>query len=169
MHVEKVANQLRSASGNNLPAGGFGPEVVRRIAMGRSVLRAGPDRLHSATEARNAIAAELATVFAGVDLLVSATTPIVAYPLGRATENSTPRVDPLADYLADAMTIPVSLAGLPALSLPCGLPDGLPVGLQIIGPRFGDLRVLRAAYVYEQATPWHRMRPTTDLSNSRSM
>ena len=67
--------------------------------------------------------------------------------------------DPLAMYLADICTIPVNIAGVPAISLPCGFVDGLPVGLQLIGPSLGEEAIIRAAYTYEQATGWHTMRP----------
>jgi aspartyl-tRNA(Asn)/glutamyl-tRNA(Gln) amidotransferase subunit A len=69
------------------------------------------------------------------------------------------REDPLSMYLCDALTIPVNLAGLPGISIPCGLVDGLPVGLQVIAPRFMDARALRIADAYERATEWHRARP----------
>jgi aspartyl-tRNA(Asn)/glutamyl-tRNA(Gln) amidotransferase subunit A len=63
-------------------------------------------------------------------------------------------------YLSDVCTIPVNIAGLPALSLPGGMSDGMPVGLQVIGPQFGDQTVLRVAHAYEQATEWHRSHPS---------
>ena len=104
-----------------------------------------------AQQARTMIAREFVEVFTGVDALVCPTSPTVAFRRGE-------RDDPLAMYACDLMTIPVNLAGLPGISVPCGLSAGLPVGLQVIGPRFEDARVLRIAHAYEQATEWHRMR-----------
>jgi aspartyl-tRNA(Asn)/glutamyl-tRNA(Gln) amidotransferase subunit A len=90
------------------------------------------------------IAEEFDAVFEKVDALICPTSPTVAFTQGA-------REDPIAMYLCDVLTIPVNLAGLPGISVPCGLSDGLPVGLQVIGPRFQDARVLRVAHAYEQA------------------
>lgn len=68
--------------------------------------------------------------------------------------------DPVAMYLSDVCTIPVNIAGLPAISVPGGMSEGLPVGLQFIGPQMGDGTVLKVAHAYEQATEWHRLKPT---------
>jgi len=132
---------------------GFGPEVKRRIMLGTHALSSGYyDALYRrAQKVRTVIAGEFSAVFETVDALLGATSPITAFPLGA-------RSDPLAMYLCDALTIPVNLAGLPAISVPCGFSDGLPVGLQVIGPRFADSRVLRVAHAYEQATEWHTRR-----------
>ena len=86
-----------------------------------------------------------AKAFEDVDLLASPTSPTVAFPLGDRT------ADPYAMYLADVCTIPASLAGLPAISIPCGLSDGLPVGLQLAGPAFSENRLFDAAHALEQA------------------
>jgi aspartyl-tRNA(Asn)/glutamyl-tRNA(Gln) amidotransferase subunit A len=88
---------------------------------------------------------EFARAFEDVDLLVSPTSPTVAFPFGDRT------ADPYAMYLADVWTIPVCLAGLLALSIPCGLSEGLPVGLQIAGPAFSENRIIDAAHAIEQA------------------
>jgi aspartyl-tRNA(Asn)/glutamyl-tRNA(Gln) amidotransferase subunit A len=77
---------------------------------------------------------------------------VTAFPLGAHS-------DPLSMYLLDVLTVPVNLAGLPGVSVPCGLVDGLPTGLQVIAPRFMDARALRVAHAYEQATDWHTLRP----------
>ena len=125
---------------------GFGPEVKRRIMLGTYALSSGyyDAYYRKAQKVRTVIAEEFDRVFERVDALVCPTSPTVAFPQGA-------RSDPLAMYLCDVLTIPVNLAGLPGISVPCGLADGLPVGLQVIGPRFQDARVLRVAHAYEQA------------------
>ena len=125
---------------------GFGNEVKRRIMLGTYALSSGyyDAYYRKAQKVRTVIAAEFDRVFEGVDALVCPTSPTVAFAQGA-------REDPLAMYLCDVLTIPVNLAGLPGISLPCGFSDGLPVGLQVIGPRFQDARVLRVAHAYEQA------------------
>jgi aspartyl-tRNA(Asn)/glutamyl-tRNA(Gln) amidotransferase subunit A len=126
---------------------GFGPEVKRRIMLGTYALSSGyyDAYYRKAQKVRTVIAEEFESVFRRVDALVCPTSPTVAFPQGA-------RADPIAMYLCDVLTIPVNLAGLPGISVPCGLSDGLPVGLQIIGPRFQDARVLRVAHAYEQAS-----------------
>ncbi|HEV7679769.1 MAG TPA: Asp-tRNA(Asn)/Glu-tRNA(Gln) amidotransferase subunit GatA [Candidatus Dormibacteraeota bacterium] len=126
---------------------GFGPEVKRRIMLGTYALSSGyyDAYYRKAQKVRTVIAGEFARVFEQVDALVCPTSPTVAFTQGA-------REDPLAMYLCDVLTIPVNLAGLPGISLPCGLSEGLPVGLQVIGPRFQDARVLRVAHAYEQAS-----------------
>ncbi|GAC1339997.1 MAG: Asp-tRNA(Asn)/Glu-tRNA(Gln) amidotransferase subunit GatA [Candidatus Dormibacteria bacterium] len=132
---------------------GFGPEVKRRVMLGTYALSSGyyDAYYRKAQKVRTLIAQEFAAAFEAVDALVCATSPTVAFPLGA-------RSDPLAMYLCDALTIPVNLAGLPGISVPCGESEGLPVGLQVIGPRFADARVMRVAHAYEQATEWHLRR-----------
>ena len=127
--------------------GGFGAEVKRRIMLGTYALSSGyyDAYYRKAQKVRTVMSAEFDAVFAKVDALVCPTSPTVAFTQGA-------REDPLAMYLCDVLTLPVNLAGLPGISVPCGLSDGLPVGLQVIGPRFQDARVLRVAYAYEQAT-----------------
>jgi aspartyl-tRNA(Asn)/glutamyl-tRNA(Gln) amidotransferase subunit A len=125
---------------------GFGAEVKRRIMLGTYALSSGyyDAYYRKAQKVRTVIAEEFEAVFEKVDALVCPTSPTVAFTQGA-------REDPIAMYLCDVLTIPVNLAGLPGISLPCGLSDGLPVGLQVIGPRFQDARVLRVAHAYEQA------------------
>jgi aspartyl-tRNA(Asn)/glutamyl-tRNA(Gln) amidotransferase subunit A len=125
----------------------FGPEVKRRIMLGTFALASGYyDQYYGrAQRVRTLIVREFAEAFAHVDLLASPTSPTVAFPLGDRT------ADPYAMYLADVCTIPVSLAGLPAISIPCGLSGGLPVGLQLAGPAFSENRLLDAAHALEQA------------------
>jgi aspartyl-tRNA(Asn)/glutamyl-tRNA(Gln) amidotransferase subunit A len=93
---------------------------------------------------RTKIAEDFHTAFAQVDLIVTPTAPTVAFKLGEKTE------DPLAMYLNDYCTVPMSLAGIPAISIPCGLSEGLPVGLQIAGPAFSENRLLDVAYALER-------------------
>jgi aspartyl-tRNA(Asn)/glutamyl-tRNA(Gln) amidotransferase subunit A len=125
----------------------FGPEVKRRIMLGTFALASGYyDQYYGrAQRVRTLIVREFAQAFEQVDLLASPTSPTVAFPLGDRT------ADPYAMYLADVCTIPASLAGLPAISIPCGLSEGLPVGLQLAGPAFSENRLFDAAHALEQA------------------
>ena len=125
----------------------FGEEVRRRILIGTYVLSSGfYDAYYaSAQKVRTLIARDYTAAFAGVDLIATPTSPEVAFRLGAKTS------DPLAMYLNDIFTVPISLAGLPAISLPCGLSEGLPVGLQLAGPAFSENRILDAAHALEQA------------------
>ena len=133
---------------------GFGPEVKRRVMLGTYALSSGyyDAYYRRAQRVRTVIAREFDAVFAGVDALLCPTSPTVAFPMGE-------RDDPLSMYLCDVLTIPVNLAGLPGISVPCGLVDGLPVGLQVIGPRLGEAMTLRVAAAHQAATGWHRRRP----------
>jgi aspartyl-tRNA(Asn)/glutamyl-tRNA(Gln) amidotransferase subunit A len=126
---------------------GFGAEVKRRIMLGTYALSAGYyDAYYGrAQRVRTKIAQDFATAFADVDFVVSPTSPTVAFRLGERT------ADPLAMYLSDYCTVPMSLAGIPAISIPCGLAGGLPVGLQLAGPALSDSRLLDAAHALESA------------------
>jgi aspartyl-tRNA(Asn)/glutamyl-tRNA(Gln) amidotransferase subunit A len=126
---------------------GFGAEVKRRIMLGTYALSSGYyDAFYGrAQRVRTKIAGDFRTAFEQVDLIVTPTAPTVAFELGEKT------ADPLAMYLNDFCTVPMSLAGIPAISIPCGLSEGLPVGLQIAGPAFSENRLLDAAYALEQA------------------
>ncbi|HEX2072661.1 MAG TPA: Asp-tRNA(Asn)/Glu-tRNA(Gln) amidotransferase subunit GatA [Geodermatophilus sp.] len=126
---------------------GFGPEVKRRIILGTYALSAGYYEAYygQAQKVRTLITRDFTAAFADVDVLVSPTTPTVAFPIGARVE------DPLAMYAADLCTLPASLAGLPAISVPCGLSDGLPVGLQIMAPALADDRCYKAAAAVEAA------------------
>ncbi|WP_354701999.1 Glutamyl-tRNA(Gln) amidotransferase subunit A [Paraconexibacter sp. AEG42_29] len=125
----------------------FGPEVKRRILIGTYALSSGfYDAYYAgAQKARTLISRDFAAAFGGVDLIVTPTSPGIAFPLGAKTD------DPLAMYLEDYFTVPISLAGIPALSLPCGLSEGMPVGLQLAGPAFSENRILAAAHALEGA------------------
>ncbi|NJK64300.1 MAG: Asp-tRNA(Asn)/Glu-tRNA(Gln) amidotransferase subunit GatA [Synechococcaceae cyanobacterium SM2_3_1] len=133
---------------------GFGPEVKRRIMIGTYALSSGYYDAYylKAQKVRTLIKQDFTQAFAQADVLISPTSPSPAFKAGD-------RSDPLSMYLSDLMTIPVNLAGLPGLSLPCGFVNGLPVGLQIIGNILQERQVLRAAYAYEQATDWHQQQP----------
>jgi aspartyl-tRNA(Asn)/glutamyl-tRNA(Gln) amidotransferase subunit A len=126
---------------------GFGREVKRRIMLGTYALSAGYYDAYygSAQRVRTKIAGDFKAAFEQLDFIVSPTSPTVAFKLGERT------ADPLAMYLSDYCTVPMSLAGIPAISIPCGLSDGLPVGLQIAGPALSDERLLDAAHALEQA------------------
>ncbi|NJK35222.1 MAG: Asp-tRNA(Asn)/Glu-tRNA(Gln) amidotransferase subunit GatA [Oscillatoriales cyanobacterium SM2_2_1] len=133
---------------------GFGAEVKRRIMVGTYVLSAGYyDAFYlKAQKVRTLIKEDFVKAFTQVDVLVTPTAPTTAFPLGSKS-------DPLSMYLLDLMTIPVNLAGLPAISVPCGYdPDGLPIGLQLIAPSLGEARLLHVAHAYEQTTTWHQRR-----------
>ncbi len=133
-------------------AEGFGAEVKRRICLGSFALSAGyHDAFYRRAQAARALIAEdFAAAFENVDCLVGPTCPVPAFPLGERTQ------DPLSMYEVDVFTIAPNLAGLPALSLPCGATrDGLPVGLQLIGPRFCDARLLAIGESFQAATAFH--------------
>ncbi len=137
-------------------AEGFGREVKRRIMLGTYALSAGYYDAYylKAQKVRTLIRRDFAAAFERCDVLVTPVAATTAFPIGART------ADPLQMYLTDVCTIPVNLAGLPGLSLPCGFDGaGLPIGLQIIGAPFAEETVLRAAHAYEQATEWHRRRP----------
>jgi aspartyl-tRNA(Asn)/glutamyl-tRNA(Gln) amidotransferase subunit A len=137
-------------------AEGFGPEVKRRIMIGTYALSAGYYDAYylKAQKVRTLIKRDFESAFGQVDVLVSPTAPTTAFKAGDKT------ADPLSMYLIDLMTIPVNLAGLPGMSLPCGFDkDGMPVGLQIIGNVLREDQVFQVAYAYEQATDWHKQAP----------
>ena len=134
---------------------GFGPEVKRRIMLGTYALSSGYYDAYylKAQQVRTLIRQDFDRVFRQVDALVTPTSPVVAFSLGERT------ADPLQMYLIDVCTLPINIAGLPAISIPCGFSEGLPVGMQLIGPHLSEERLLGIAFAYEQATKWHRARP----------
>jgi aspartyl-tRNA(Asn)/glutamyl-tRNA(Gln) amidotransferase subunit A len=136
---------------------GFGPEVKRRIMLGTYALSAGYYDAYyvKAQQVRTLIKGEFDEVLSTVDAILAPTSPTVAFKIGAKTD------DPLAMYLNDACTLPVNIAGLPGISLPCGLSDGLPVGFQVIGRAFDEATVLRVADAYEQAAGYADLRPPT--------
>jgi aspartyl-tRNA(Asn)/glutamyl-tRNA(Gln) amidotransferase subunit A len=126
---------------------GFGAEPRRRILLGTYALSAGYYEAYygQAQKVRTVIKNEFAAAFESFDLLISPTSPTVAFELGAKT------ADPIAMYLSDVLTIPPNMAGLPGLSIPCGLSEGLPVGLQLIGPQFSENTLFRAGHALEHA------------------
>jgi aspartyl-tRNA(Asn)/glutamyl-tRNA(Gln) amidotransferase subunit A len=136
---------------------GFGPEVKRRIMLGTYALSAGYYDAYyvKAQQVRTLIKAEFDEILSRVDALLAPTSPSVAFKIGAKTD------DPLLMYLNDACTLPVNIAGLPGISLPCGLSDGLPVGLQVIGRAFDEATVLRVADAYERVAGFADLRPPT--------
>ena len=134
---------------------GFGAEVKQRIMIGTYTLSAGYyDAYYKrAQQVRTLIRQDYDRVFETFDVLITPTSPIVAPKVGE-------KADPLAMKLLDVFTIPVNMAGLPGLSLPCGFANGLPIGLQIIGKSFDEETLFRAAYAYEQSAEWHLRRAT---------
>lgn len=125
---------------------GLGDEVRRRILIGTYALSKGYYDAYyvKARQVQAEIRRAYAKAFEQVDLLLTPTSPSVAYKIGEKT------ADPLAMYLQDVFTVSVSVAGLPAISIPCGTSDGLPVGMQLTGPQMGDDLVLTAAHAFEQ-------------------
>jgi aspartyl-tRNA(Asn)/glutamyl-tRNA(Gln) amidotransferase subunit A len=134
---------------------GFGAEVKRRIMTGTYVLSAGYYDAYylQAQKVRQLINRDFEKAFGEVDVLMGPTTPTPAFGLGSKTS------DPITMYLNDIYTIGANLAGLPALSVPCGFVGQLPVGLQIVGPHFGEEKILGAAHAYQLQTDWHRRLP----------
>ena len=137
-------------------AEGFGTEVKRRIIVGTYVLSHGYYDAYyvKAQQLRRMIADDFARVFGEVDLVAGPVAPTTAWRIGEQTD------DPVRNYLSDIFTLPASLAGLPAMSLPCGFGAGrLPVGLQLIAPYLQDAKLLAIASALQRATGWHLERP----------
>jgi aspartyl-tRNA(Asn)/glutamyl-tRNA(Gln) amidotransferase subunit A len=137
-------------------AEGFGPEVKRRIMLGTYGLSAGYYDAYyvKAQKVRTLIKKDFDDAFKTCDAILTPTAPTTAFKIGEKTE------DPLQMYLSDIYTISVNLAGLPALSLPCGFDsEGLPIGMQIVGKHFDESTVLSVADAYEQSTEWHTKKP----------
>jgi aspartyl-tRNA(Asn)/glutamyl-tRNA(Gln) amidotransferase subunit A len=135
---------------------GFGDEVKRRIMLGTYALSAGYYDAYylKAQKVRTLIRQEFDRAFDKFDALVTPTSPTVPFKIGEKVD------DPLQMYLSDVCTLPINIAGLPAISIPAGFADGLPIGMQIIGKPFGEETILKTAYAYEQATEWHKRKPS---------
>ncbi len=134
---------------------GFGPEAKRRIMLGTYALSAGYFDAYylQAQKVRTIIKKEMDGVLNDVDCLLTPTAPHVAFKIGQQAD------DPLQMYLEDIFVTGASLAGLPALSIPCGFSQGMPIGLQLIGKRFDEATILKAGHNYQQATDWHNKKP----------
>ena len=134
---------------------GFGTEVKRRIMLGTYALSAGYYDAYylKAQKVRTLIKQEFDQAFEKYDALVTPTSPIVPFKLGEKLE------DPMQMYLSDVCTLPINIAGIPAISIPAGFTDNLPIGMQIMGKPFSEEILLRIAFAYEQATDWHKRRP----------
>lgn len=153
-----VGYGYRSPNGNSLVemttnsrTEGFGEEVRRRIMLGTYVLSSGYYDAYylKAMKVRTLINQDFAKAFEQVDVILAPASPIVAHKFGEIA-------DPLSSYLLDAYTIPVNLAGLPAMSVPCGFADGMPVGLQMIAKPLNEQALLRAGFTFEQNTDYHK-------------
>ena len=134
---------------------GFGDEVKRRIMLGTYSLSAGTYDAYykKAQQVRTLIKQDFDKVLADYDVIVGPTAPTPAFKIGENVE------DPLTMYANDILTIPINLAGVPAISIPCGFENGLPLGLQIIGNYFDESTIYRVAHAYEQATDFHKETP----------
>ena len=134
---------------------GFGDEVKRRILTGVFVLSSGYYDAYylKAQQVRTLIKQEYDKAFQTYDVIITPTAPTTAFKIGEKAN------DPLAMYLSDIMTIPVNMAGVPSISIPCGFADGLPIGLQLTGKNFAEAELLNAAYAFEQATEFHKAEP----------
>jgi aspartyl-tRNA(Asn)/glutamyl-tRNA(Gln) amidotransferase subunit A len=137
-------------------AEGFGDEVKRRIMLGTYALSSGYYDAYylKALKVRNSIRGDFNRVFEKCDCIMMPVSPTTAFKIGEKVD------DPLQMYLSDIYTIAANLAGVPGISIPCGFDkDNLPIGLQILGPAFGEDRLLRIARMYEKETDWHKRRP----------
>ncbi|TYR79142.1 Asp-tRNA(Asn)/Glu-tRNA(Gln) amidotransferase subunit GatA [Priestia megaterium] len=134
---------------------GFGNEVKRRIMLGTFALSSGYYDAYykKAQQVRTLIKQDFESVFEKYDVIIGPTTPTSAFKIGEKTD------DPLTMYANDILTIPVNLAGVPGISVPCGLANGLPLGLQIIGKHFDESTIYRVAHAFEQATEHHKAKP----------
>lgn len=153
--LRETANSLNEMY-QNTKGKGFGAEVKRRILIGTYVLSSGYYDAYyiKAQKARTVIRQDYLDAFKNVDVIVGPVTPTTAFKLGEKVD------DPLQMYLSDILTIPANLAGLPAMSLPCGFGgDGLPIGLQVIGKPLDEATMIQVAHAYEQATAWHKRKP----------
>jgi len=134
---------------------GFGNEVKRRIMLGTFALSSGYYDAYykKAQKVRTLIKQDFENVFEKYDVIIGPTTPTPAFKIGEKTS------DPLTMYANDILTIPVNLAGVPGISIPCGFSNGLPLGLQIIGKHFDESTIYRVAHAFEQATDYHKQKP----------
>jgi aspartyl-tRNA(Asn)/glutamyl-tRNA(Gln) amidotransferase subunit A len=151
----RVAGDNLTAMYARTRAAGFGAEAKRRIMLGTYALRSGYYDAYyvRAQKVRTLIKRDFEEAFKKCDVIVAPTTPTTAFKLGEKIS------DPLQMYMSDVYTIPVNLAGLPAMSVPCGFVNGLPVGLQLIAPPLQEERLFAVAAAFQRATDWHARRP----------
>ena len=144
---------------------GFGAEVKRRIMLGTYALSAGfyDAYYQKAQQVRTLMVRDFEKAFKRYDVLIGPTSPTVAFRLGERSD------DPLSMYFSDVCTIPVNLAGLPAISIPCGFSDGLPIGLQIVGKLLGEQALLQVSYAFEQASDFHHRRSLPAAAGSKAV
>lgn len=137
---------------------GFGAEVKRRIMLGTYALSAGYYDAYylKAQKVRTLIRREFDAAFEKYDALITPTSPTVPFKIGEKADN------PLQMYLSDVCTLPINIAGVPAISIPAGFADGLPVGMQVIGKPFSEPTLFKISHAYQQATDWHKQRPRLD-------
>jgi aspartyl-tRNA(Asn)/glutamyl-tRNA(Gln) amidotransferase subunit A len=156
---DETADNLLDMYGSTR-ARGFGPEVKRRIMLGTYALSSGYYDAYylKAMRVRRLVKEDFDRAFARYDVLVTPTAPTVAFRLNEKVD------DVLAMYMSDIATIPVNLAGIPAVSIPCGFVQGLPVGMQVMGRPFGEADLLRAAYAFEQHTGIRALKPGLEVA-----
>ncbi|PJD94313.1 MAG: Asp-tRNA(Asn)/Glu-tRNA(Gln) amidotransferase GatCAB subunit A [Legionella sp.] len=160
-HRSQKANSLRDLVTHSRTEG-FGSEVKRRIITGTYVLAAEQYDAYyiQAQKVRHLISLELQETLSKVDVLLGATTPTLAFPIGESAQN------PSVSQLSDIFTVAANLAGLPALSIPVGLHQQLPIGMQLIGSHFDEATLLQIAHTYQTATDWHTKIPNAYLSGA---
>ncbi|MFC2038564.1 Asp-tRNA(Asn)/Glu-tRNA(Gln) amidotransferase subunit GatA [Chloroflexota bacterium] len=134
---------------------GFGPEVKRRIMLGTYALSAGYYDAYylKAQKVRTLIRREFDATFEKYDVILTPTSPTVPFKIGEKTD------DPVQMYLSDVCTLPINIAGVPAISIPAGFSDGLPVGMQIIGKPFDEESIFKVTHAFQQVTDWHKQKP----------
>jgi aspartyl-tRNA(Asn)/glutamyl-tRNA(Gln) amidotransferase subunit A len=138
---------------------GFGPEVKRRIMLGTYALSAGYYEAYyrKAAQIRTLVKRDFDEAFRNIDVILTPISPTPAFRIGEKV------ADPLQMYLSDVFTIPVNMAGIPGIAIPCGFSrQGLPIGLQLLGRHFDEETIIRAAYAFEQNTDFHLKKPQID-------
>ena len=139
---------------------GFGDEVKRRIMLGTYALSSGyyDEYYKKAQKVRTIVKQKFDEAFGKYDIIATPAAPTTAFKFGEKTS------DPLQMYLSDVCTISVNIAGLPAITIPCGFDkNGMPIGLQLIGRAFNEETLLKAAYVFEQNTEYHKVKPVISI------
>ena len=153
--VEREKDKVMDQSFSESRSIGFGAEVRRRIMLGTYALSAGYYDMYylKALKVRTLIKRDFERAFGNVDVIIGPTMPYLPFKIGEKID------DPLAMYLADIYTVSINIAGVPAISIPCGFKNGLPIGLQIIGDFFKEGQILQVAHSFEQNTAYHKQKP----------